>query len=252
MIPGQWRVVQYVRERFACRACEGFSQAPAPFLAIVRGRAGPTLLAMILCEKCAQHVPLNRRAERFAREGVPIALSTLADQIGACGPALTPKAELIEAYALVGGRIHSNDKLGQLLDKSKIKTACLWTYVRDDRPFEAAEPPVILFKLSDTRFGDHPKAYLKALGGPSTKLMPLLALTHLIKKALSPAKFIEAACWARARRKFFEIASLPKKGKAASVVQAAAPIGTQYVKKVDELFAIEQKISIHSLRATYR
>ncbi|MFN5268652.1 MAG: IS66 family transposase, partial [Hyphomonadaceae bacterium] len=109
VIPRQWKVVQHVRERFACRACEGFSQAPAPFHAIARGRAGPSLLAMILYEKYGQHVPLNRQAERYAREGVPIALSTLADQVGACAHALTPMANLIEAHVLAAGRIHGDD-----------------------------------------------------------------------------------------------------------------------------------------------
>ena len=84
VIPRQWKVIQHVREKFTCRDCEKISQAPAPFHVIARGWAGPSLLAMILFEKYGQHQPLNRQAKRYAREGVPLSLSTLADQVGAC------------------------------------------------------------------------------------------------------------------------------------------------------------------------
>jgi transposase len=83
-IPRQWKVIQHVREKFTCRDCEKISQAPAPFHVIARGWAGPSLLAMILFEKFGQHQPLNRHAERYAGEGVPLNLSTLADQVGGC------------------------------------------------------------------------------------------------------------------------------------------------------------------------
>src|SRR5580692_4113106 len=82
-IPRQWKVIQHVREKFTCGDCEKISQAPAPFHVIARGWAGPSLLAMILFEKFGQHQPLNRQAERYAKEGVPLSLSTLADQVGA-------------------------------------------------------------------------------------------------------------------------------------------------------------------------
>src|SRR5665213_2652134 len=98
-IPRQWKVTQYVREKFTCRDCEKISQAPAPFHVIPRGWAGPSLLAMVLFEKFGQHQPLNRQAERYAREGVPISLSTLADQVGGCTAALSLFKRL-EAYVL--------------------------------------------------------------------------------------------------------------------------------------------------------
>src|SRR3984957_10407336 len=81
VIPRQWKVIQHVREKLTCRDCEKISQAPAPFHVIARGWAGPSLLAMILFEKYGQHQPLNRQSERYAREGVPLSLSTLADQV---------------------------------------------------------------------------------------------------------------------------------------------------------------------------
>ena len=81
VIPRQWKVIQTVREKFTCRDCERITQPPAPFHPTSRGWAGPNLLAMVLFEKFAQHQPLNRQAERYAREGVELSLSTLADQV---------------------------------------------------------------------------------------------------------------------------------------------------------------------------
>ena len=89
-IPRQWKVIETVREKFTCRDCEKISQPPAPFHVIARGWAGANLLAMILFEKFGQHQPLNRQAERYALEGVPISLSTMADAVGAGCAALDP------------------------------------------------------------------------------------------------------------------------------------------------------------------
>ena len=90
VVPRQWKVIQTVREKFTCRRCETITQPPAPFHPIARARAGANLLAMILYAKFGEHQPLNRQAERYAREGVSLALSTLADQVGACCAVLSP------------------------------------------------------------------------------------------------------------------------------------------------------------------
>ena len=95
-IPRKWKVIETVREKFTCRDCEKISQAPAPFHVIARGWAGPSLLAMILFEKFGQHQPLNRQAERYAREGVPISLSTMADAVGSACTALAPLSRRLE------------------------------------------------------------------------------------------------------------------------------------------------------------
>ena len=100
VIPRQWKVIQTVRERFACRKCETINQPPAPFHVTPRGFAGPNLLAMILFEKFGQHQPLNRQSERYAREGIDLSVSTLADQVGACAAALKPLNALIETHVL--------------------------------------------------------------------------------------------------------------------------------------------------------
>lgn len=107
MVPRSWKVIQHVREKFTCRACEAISQAPAPFHVLPRGFAGPNLLAAVLFEKYGQHQPLNRQAERYAREGVPVSLSTLADQVGGCAALLRPLYERIRTHVLAGERVHA-------------------------------------------------------------------------------------------------------------------------------------------------
>ena len=121
-IPRQWKVIQHVREKFTCRDCEKISQAPAPFHVIARGWAGPSLLAMILFEKFGQHQPLNRQAERYAKEGVPLSLSTLADQVGAGCAVLDPILKRFEAHVFAADRLHGDDTTVPVLAKGKTDT----------------------------------------------------------------------------------------------------------------------------------
>ncbi len=141
VIPKSWKVIQHVREKFSCRDCEKISQTPAPFHVIARGWAGPSLLAMVLFEKFGQHQPLNRQAERYAKEGVPISLSTLADQVGGCTAALMPLFKRLEAYVLTAERLHGDDTRVPVLAKGKTDTGRIWVYVRDDKPFGGPAPP---------------------------------------------------------------------------------------------------------------
>ncbi|MHC2543324.1 transposase [Sinorhizobium meliloti] len=159
-IPRQWKVIQTVREKFTCRDCEKISQSPAPFHATPRGWAGPHLLATILFEKFGQHQPLNRQAERYAREGVDLSLSTLADQVGACATALQPIHDLIRAHVLAAERLHGDDTTVPLLERGATRQARLWTYVRDDRPFAGGAPPAALFYFSPDREKTHPNRHL--------------------------------------------------------------------------------------------
>ncbi|MFL4968782.1 MAG: IS66 family transposase, partial [Xanthobacteraceae bacterium] len=160
VIPRRWKVIQHVREKFSCRDCEKISQAPAPFHVIPRGWAGPSLLAMILFEKYGQHQPLNRQAERYAREGVPLSLSTLADQVGACVAVLAPLLRRVEAHVFAAERLHGDDTTVPVLAKGKTITGRLWTYVRDDRPFAGPDPPAAMFYYSRDRSGEHPARHL--------------------------------------------------------------------------------------------
>jgi transposase len=119
VIPRQWKVVQTVREKVTCRCCSHITQPPAPFHAVPRAWAGPSLLAMVLSEKYGQHQPLNRQSERYAREGVELSLSTLADQVGACTHALKPLHDLIAAHVMAGERLHGDDTVVPVLAKGK-------------------------------------------------------------------------------------------------------------------------------------
>src|SRR5665811_506856 len=163
--PRRWKVIETVREKFSCRDCEKITQAPAPFHVIARGWAGPSLLALILFEKFGQHQPLNRQAERYAKEGVPLSLSTLADQVGGCTAALTPLFKRLEAHVLSADRLHGDDTTVPVLAKGKTDTGRCWVYVRDDRPFGGTAPPAAMFYYSRDRAGEHPQAHLATYAG---------------------------------------------------------------------------------------
>ena len=165
VIPRRWKVIQTVREKFTCRACEKIGQPPAPFHPTPRGWAGPNLLATILFEKYGQHQPLNRQRDRYAREGVDLSLSTLADQVGACTVALKPLQDLIEAHVMAAKRLHGDDTPVPVLAKGKCATGRAWVYVRDDRPFGGPDPPAALFRYARDRSGDHPVEHLKRFSG---------------------------------------------------------------------------------------
>src|SRR6202795_296408 len=165
VIPRRWEVIQHVREKFTCRDCEKISQAPAPFDGIARGWAGPSLLAMIRFEKYGQHQPLNRQAERYAREGVPLSLSTLADQVGACCAVLAPLLRRVEAHVFAAERLHGDDTTVPVLATGKTDTGRCWVYVRDDRPFGGTGPPAAMFYYSRDRGGEHPARHLAGYTG---------------------------------------------------------------------------------------
>jgi transposase len=122
VIPRSWKVIQHVREKFSCRDCEKISQPPAPFHVTPRGWAGPSLLAMLVFEKFGQHQPLNRQAERYAREGVPLSLSTLADQVGACCAVLAPLLARLEIHVFAAERLHGDDTKVPVLARGKTIT----------------------------------------------------------------------------------------------------------------------------------
>jgi transposase len=193
-IPRQWKVIQHVREKFTCRDCEKISQAPAPFHVIARGWAGPSLLAMVLFEKFGQHQPLNRQAERYAREGVPISLSTLADQVGGCTAALMPLFKRLEAHVMSAERLHGDDTWVPVLAKGKTDTGRIWVYVRDDKPFGGPEPPGAVFYYSRDRAGEHPQAHLANYSG-IFQADAYGGYTKLYEGGRTPGPILEAACW---------------------------------------------------------
>jgi len=242
VVPRQWKVIQHVREKFACRDCEKIAQAPAPFHVTPRGWAGPSLLAMILFEKFGQHQPLNRQAERYEREGVRLSLSTLADQVGACAVALRPLFERIEAHVLAAGRLHGDDTTVPVQARGKCDKARLWTYVRDDAPFGGPGPPAAIFYYSRDRSGDHPRRHLAGWSGV-LQADAYGGYGRLYEVGRSPGPATEAACWAHARRKFFELADIASKAKDGKKPIVISPLALEAVRRMDAIFEIERAIN---------
>lgn len=242
VVPRQWKVIQTVREKFTCRECEKITQPPAPFHVTPRGFAEPNLLAMILFEKFAQHQPLNRQSERYAREGVDISLSTLADQVGACAAALKPIHSLIEAHVLVADRLHGDDTTVPILAKGKTDTGRIWTYVRDDRPFGGLSPPAALYYASRDRRQEHPERHLKTFTG-ILQADAYGGYNPLFRVDRDPGPLTQALCWAHSRRKFFVLADIAADAKRGKNAAPISPVALEAVKRIDGLFNIEREIN---------
>jgi transposase len=245
VVPRQWKVIQHVREKFTCRDCEAISQAPAPFHVTPRGWAGPSLLAMILFEKFGQHQPLNRQAERYAREGVPLSLSTLADQVGAGAAALMPLFGRLKAHMLAATRLHGDDTTVPVLAKGKTDTGRIWVYVRDDRPFGGADPPAAIFYYSRDRRGEHPAAHLAGWSG-ILQADAYGGYGDLYAADRQPTPILEASCWAHSRRKVFELADIEaaaRKKARGEKPNLVYPLAVEAVKRIDALFDIEREIN---------
>ena len=242
VIPRRWKVIRTVREKFSCRDCEKISQPPAPFHATPRGWAGPNLLATILFEKYGAHQPLNRQSERYAREGVALSVSTLADQVGACAVALKPLHDLIVAHVLAAERLHADDTPVPVLAKGKTDTGRAWVYVRDDAPFAGPDPPATLFRYSRDRSGDHPLEHLRTFAG-ILQADAYAGYNRLYDHGRSPGPVTAAFCWAHGRRRFYELADIAagkRRGKRAPPI---SPLALEAVKRIDVLFDIEREIN---------
>jgi transposase len=245
VIPRRWKVIQHVREKFTCRDCESISQAPAPFHVVPRGWAGPNLLAMIAFEKFGQHQPLNRQAERYAKEGVPISLSTMADQVGAICSVLEPLFKRVEAHVFAAQRLHGDDTTVPVLARDKTDIARSWVYVRDDRPFGGPAPPGAVFYYSRDRGGAHPQGHLAAYAG-ILQADAFSGYKKLYEPNRQPGPIVEAACWSHARRKFFVLADLAlnaqrkAQGKTPAFV---SPLALSAVCRIDAVFDIERGIN---------
>jgi len=245
VIPRQWKVIETVRQKFTCRDCEKISQAPAPFHVIARGWAGPSLLAMILFEKFGQHQPLNRQAERYAREGVPISLSTMADAVGSGCTALEPVLRRVEAHVMAAERLHGDDTTVPVLAKGKTDTGRCWVYVRDDRPFGGQGPPAAMFYYSRDRKGEHPQRHLTGYAGlfqadAFDGYRPL----YLPGRRAGP--IWEVGCWAHARRPFFAMADIEENARRRAGGRtgiALSPIAIEVVRRIDALFEIERSVN---------
>ena len=234
MIPRQWKVIQTVREKFSCRDCETITQPPAPFHVTPRGFAGPNLLAMVLFEKFGQHQPLNRQSERYAREGIELSLSTLADQVGACAAVLKPLHALIEAHVLAAERLHGDDTTVPILAKGKTDTGRIWVYVRDDRPFGGAVAAGgAVLRISRDRSARASRTAPEAASPASCRPMPMPATTGFTLPDRKPGPVTEALCWAmRGASSSCLPTSRPMRARGKNA-PPISPLALEAVKRID-------------------
>ncbi|MGA8345070.1 MAG: IS66 family transposase [Candidatus Sulfotelmatobacter sp.] len=224
----RFKVIQQVRPKLACAGCDRIVQAAAPSRPIERGMAGPGLLAHVLVSKYSDHLPLYRQSEIYAREGVELDRSTLADWVGGTSRLLAPLVEALRRHVMAGHKIHGDDTPVPVLEpgRGKTKTGRLWTYVRDDRPAGDKTPPAVWYCYTPDRKGEHPQAHLRDFTGT------LQADAYAgYERVYESGRILEAGCWAHVRRKFYDL-----------LVAHKSPVAAEAVERIAGLYAIEKEI----------
>jgi transposase len=225
--PASFRVIRHVRPKLSCRSCETIAQAEVPSLPIRRGLATPALLAHVLVAKYADHCPLYRQAEIYARAGVELDRSTLADWVGQSAHLLRPLVDAVGSHVLAAERVFADDTTVPVLDpgRGSTKTGRLWCYVRDDRPFAGAAQPAVLYRYSPDRKGEHPRSHLAGFRGI------LQADGYAGYSGLYESGVTEAACMAHCRRPFFELHA-----------SDGSPLALEALQRIAAPYAIEDTI----------
>ena len=227
-VPGYFKVLRHVRPKLSCGHCARVMQLPAPSRPIERGIPAPGLLAQVLVAKYADHCPLYRQQGIYQRAGVDLDRATLADWVGAAARLLEPLVASIGRYVLAAEKVHTDDTPVPVLDpgRGKTKTGRLWTYVRDDRPAASRDPPAVWYRYSPDRKGEHPRFHLQRFCGI------LQADAYTGYAALYEGdRIVEAACWAHARRKFYDL-----------YVTERSPLAAEAIRRIGELYVIERAI----------
>ena len=227
-VPARFKVIRQVRPKLACACCDKIVQAEAPSRPIERGFAGPGLLAHVLVSKYCDHLPLYRQSEIYAREGVELERSTLADWVGGTSALLGPLVEALRRHVMNAKKLHADDTPVPVLapGNGKTKTGRLWTYVRDDRPAGDATPAAVWFAYTPDRKGEHPQAHLSNFTGT------LQADGYAgFDQIYETGRIQEAACWAHVRRKFYDLVAAHK-----------SPVAGEALERIGALYAIEKEI----------
>jgi transposase len=227
-VPASFKVLRHVRPKLSCRVCETIVQAPMPSLPIERGRPGAGLLAHVLVSKYADHLPLYRQSGIYAREGVELERSTLADWVGRSAALLDPLVAALRKEVMASAVLHGDDTPVPVLAPGlgRTKIGRLWTYVRDGRPHGSAQPPAVAFFYSPDRKGEHPQGHLRSFNG----------ILHAdgyagFNAIFDRAEVREAACWAHVRRKFFD-----------EHADNGSPVARQALDRIGVLYGIEDTI----------
>ena len=192
-IAQRFKVIRHVRPKLCCSRCGKIVQAPAPSRPIARGIAGPGMLAHVLVSKYADHLPLYRQSQMYARAGLELDRSTLSDWVGGAHALLELLIEALGRHVLSGTHLHADDTPYPVLapGTGKTKTARIWTYVRDERPWASSIPPAVLFRYTPDRKGQHPRIHLAGFTGT------LHADGYAgFDRLFEGGRIQEAACWA--------------------------------------------------------
>lgn len=229
-IPEHWKVHQHVRPKYACGTCQTVVQASAPSRPIERSYAGPGLLAHVLVSKYCDHLPLYRQSQIYARAGVELDRTTLAEWVGSVSLLVQPLLDALRQYVMSAEKLHADDTPIPVLapGTGKTQTGRLWTYVRDDRPAAGKDPPAVLFCYSPDRKGERPWQHLKDFRG-ILQADGYAGFQGLYDREHAP--LIEAACMAHARRKFFDLHAA-----------TGSPVAHEALERIAALYQIETQI----------
>jgi len=233
-IPARFKVVRHVRPKLSCPQCQKILQAPAPAPPIERGVAGASVLAHVLISKYCDHQPLYRQSQIYAREKVDLPRSTLAEWVGQSSALLQPLVDAVARHILGAQKLHADDTPVPVLcpGKGTTKTGRLWVYVRDDRPCADTSPPAVWFQYTPDRKAAHPQQHLKSFAG-ILQADAYAGFNALYERTQNP--LTEAACWAHARRKLYEIYRATD-----------SPIAREALERIGALYHIEEQIRGHS------
>jgi transposase len=227
-VPEHFKVIRQVRAKLACARCDKIVQAEAPSRPIERGIAGPGLLAHVLVSKYADHLPLYRQAEIYARDGVELDRSTMAEWVGGCSRLLEPLVEALRRHVMSATKLHTDDTPVPVLapGNGKTKTGRLWTYVRDDRPWGDPTPPAVWYAYTPDRKGEHPRAHLSEFRGT------LQADAYPgYEEIYKGGRVREAVCMSHVRRPFYDLYQAHK-----------SAVAKEALERIAALYAIEEQI----------
>src|SRR5215210_4139289 len=229
IVPAQVRVIVIRRPKYACRACEdGVVQAPAPARLIEGGLPTDGTVAQVLVSKYADHLPLYRQAQIYARQGITLDRSTLADWVGRAAWHLRSVHERLLAQLKTSPRLFADETTAPVLDpgRGQTKTGQLFAYARDDRPWGGTDPPGVAYVYAPDRTAARPIAHLSGFAGV------LQVDGYSGYRALTGGNQVTLAfCWAHVRRRFYELA-----------VGGPAPIASEALTRIAELYRIESDI----------
>ena len=233
VVPAQFRVLVTRRPKYACRACtEGVVQAPAPPRLVEGGLPTETTVAHVLVAKYADHLPLYRQAQIYARQGLTLDRSTLADWVGHAARELRPiHARLVE-HLKASPKLFMDETRAPVLDpgRGRTKSGWLWAIARDDRPWGGSDPPAVAYLYAEGRGAEHAERHLQGFSG-LLQVDGYAAYQALADPARPGGPLTLAYCWSHARRRFYELAA-----------GGNAPIAEEALRRIAALYAVEADV----------